>query len=252
MKNIDTNISFIRTLQMASNAHEETDLEPLFDLLDPKDDSREMGKSFVNVIGYNPITYYTEKAASDVFFDTEEMLSEYPKTVEKLKELESSIIEELVDRTETTRAQYAYFGIKGKIRKMIRELGEVPVSKLDEVMDALERKYNLNYKEPVEFTEKREPEQRISEKNQSDCDGTSFDSTKAHPVKLRDLPDDSDVDELNDLSDADFSAKSNDSDELIFPDEDSEDDIDEDEFGYQYDAFDDDDEPRLKSNEYFV
>ena len=108
-KENSTNIPFIRNLQLASEAHEEKDLDPLFELLDPKDDSREMGKSFINVIGYNHITYYTEKAASDVFYDTEEMLADYPKTVEKLKEIEQQVIEDLVNHTETTRAQYAYF-----------------------------------------------------------------------------------------------------------------------------------------------
>lgn len=260
-KEIETNIPFIRNLQMASEAHEETDLNPLFELLDPKEDSREMGKSFVDVIGYNPITYYTEKAASDVFSDTEEMLAEYPKTVEKLKEIEDTIIAELVDHTETTRAQYAYFGIKGKIRNMIRELGEVPNSKLDEVMDALERKYNLNYKEKqpaASVREEREDrEERENRPSQKADRGTSFQNTKEHPVKLRGLPDDDEVEELVELDRADFRmTKNNDDeeDELIFPsDDESEDDDEDTSSDYSYDPFeDDDDEPRLKDNDYFV
>lgn len=258
-KEIETNIPFIRNLQMASEAHEETDLNPLFELLDPKEDSREMGKSFVDVIGYNPITYYTEKAASDVFSDTEEMLAEYPKTVEKLKEIENTIIAELVDHTETTRAQYAYFGIKGKIRNMIRELGEVPNSKLDEVMDALERKYNLNYKEKPAAPVREEREEKGERENRSNSKsdrGTSFHNTKGHPVKLRGLPDEDEVEELHELERTDFriGKDDDDEDELVFPNDDESEDDDEDTASdYSYDAFDDDDdEPRLKDNDYFV
>lgn len=250
-KENNTNIPFIRNLQLASEAHEEKDLDPLFELLDPKDDSREMGKSFINVIGYNPITYYTEKAASDVFSDTEEMLADYPKTVEKLKEIEEQVIEDLVNHTETTRAQYAYFGIKGKIRNMIRETGEVPSSKIDEVMDMLERKYNINYKDKkypnASDDSKSNTHNENFEKKQSD-QGTSFQNTREHPVKVRDLPDSDEVNEIQEMSTVNYSATfddEKDEDELIFP-RDDDDDSD-----YSYDAFDDD-ESLLKDNDYFI
>ena len=264
-KEIDTNIPFIRNLQMAAEAHDEMDIDPLFEILNPKEDSREMGKTFIYAIGYNPITYYTEKAASDVFYDAEEMLADYPRTVEKLKEIEDSIIAELVDHTETTRAQYAYFGIKGKIRNMIRELGEVPNAKIDEVMDALERKYNLNYKERKQPDAPMKPvgnqgENRDRQEKMSDR-GTSFELTREHPVKLRDLPNLTEVDEIDDLEKENFGASLIDDDDddarPIFPDDDDQDD-DRDEVNsndafYSYDAFDDDDdEPRLQTNEYFI
>ena len=143
---------------------------------------------------------------------------------------------------------------------MIRELGEVPNSKLDEVMDALERKYNLNYKEKPAASVREEREDRGERENrpsQKADRGTSFQNTKEHPVKLRGLPDDDEVEELVELDRADFRmTKNNDDeeDELIFPSDDEPEDDDVDTSSdYSYDPFeDDDDEPRLKDNDYFV
>ena len=73
---IDDNIPFLRNLRLAAEAHSEEDLDPLFELLDPEPNSRDMGKKFENVIGYNPITYHPEIAAHGVFASASELLKE--------------------------------------------------------------------------------------------------------------------------------------------------------------------------------
>lgn len=188
---IDDNIPFLRNLRLAAEAHSEEDLDPLFELLDPEPNSRDMGKKFENVIGYNPITYYTEKAAHDVFASASELLKEYPRTVKALKDIENESVAEAVEKNEETREQYVYFGLKGKIRNKIREVGEVPASTLDEIMDSMEREYNLNYRErPSKMA--REP-QISGEKNAHDQRDnsdhrlqTSFHNTKDHPLRIFD------------------------------------------------------------------
>ena len=200
---IDENLPFLRNLRLASEAHSEDDLDPLFELLDPTPDAKEMGKKFNEVIGYNPITYYTESTARDVFAEVCTSLESYPKTVQALTESEESIIEELLDHTETTRAQYAYFGIKGKIRKLISNVGEVPNTVLDGVMDSLERKYNLNYREPA----KREEPQKVNEmprENREQPLSTATSRVKNHPLQLRGLPTKSDEDDLEELENDSF------------------------------------------------
>ena len=234
---IDENLPFLRNLGLASEAHSEEDLDPLFELLDPSPDAREMGKKFNEVIGYNPITYYTESTARDVFAQVCTSLESYPKTVQALTESEDSIIEELLDHTETTRAQYAYFGIKGKIRKLISNVGEVPNTVLDGVMDSLERKYNLNYREPA----KREEPQKINEmprENREQPLSTATARVKNHPLPLRGLPTKSDEDDLEELEHDSFvpnihNSRDIDDIHLVMDDvDDTDDDDDEDEYVY--------------------
>ena len=200
---IDENLPFLRNLRLASEAHSEEDLDPLFELLDPSPNAREMGKKFNEVIGYNPITYYTESTARDVFAQVCTSLESYPKTVRALTESEESIIEELLDHTETTRAQYAYFGIKGKIRKLISNIGEVPNSVLDGVMDSLERKYNLNYREPVKHEEPQKNNDMPRENREHPL-STATPRVKNHPLPLRGLPTKSDEDDLEELENDSF------------------------------------------------
>lgn len=53
-KIIDDNIPFLRNLRLAAEVNSEEDLNPLFDMLDPDPDSKKMGKTFNDVLGYNP------------------------------------------------------------------------------------------------------------------------------------------------------------------------------------------------------
>ncbi len=214
-KIIDDNIPFLRNLRLAAEANSEEDLNPLFDMLDPDPDSKKMGKTFNDVLGYNPITYYTEEAAHSVFSDANDMLKDYPKTVDELKKREDEIVSDLVVNTENTRAQYAYFGIKGKIRNMIREVGEVPPPMIDQVMDSLERKYNLNYKErPIRSNDDNPRERDVrSEENKlgeqrfrPESNKSSFECTRNHPIQVRGIPTQEDNDDIDELEKTEYRA----------------------------------------------
>ena len=119
----------------SANAVSEEDLGVIFEkIMNPIENAEEMGKIFTQSIGYNPITFYTEKAASDVFFYIEEMIrDDYPKTFAAIADAEDKITKDLIARNEETREQYAYFGIKGKIRNIMKNTNEMNKEKNSEI-----------------------------------------------------------------------------------------------------------------------
>lgn len=210
---------------MSAHAYEESDLDPLFELLDPDPNSKVMGKKFTDTIGYNPITYYTQKAGEDVFGDVYDKLENYPKTMAKLKECSENIINDLVENTENTRAQYAYFGIKRKIREIMESMNEVPQYEIREIMDSLERKYNLNYRERSFSNNSL----NIKNSNNNDSEKESSDeksnNNKKHPLPDVTIQDDDDILEFENSEDIDINIDDDDEDDHIVGwDDDDEDD----------------------------
>ena len=264
------NSSFLRTLKATAEASCEEDLAPLFELLDPLPSAVDMGSKFKETIGYNPITYYSEDAASRVFADVCTLIQEadpenpHTKTLTALNAQQDEIINEMLSKTEATRDQRAYFGVKNRIRWILKDSGEMDSATVNSVMDQLEARYNMNYRprnsEPAvtssgnaqtDTHQFNQNTNHMQDSNNRKGDYVSLPSSGKHPMKATNIGDfditeseleieESELDSSDDFADDLLSNEADEASSTFYEDSGDDDDDYTADYDYDDDEYDDD------------
>lgn len=102
-----------------ATANDEKDVEVILKLMHPVDDPDEMGETFEDVLGYNPIVYYDEKTIEDLLKTGSESLSEASKEI--IREHSSEIISEVLNHYQMKKEKHLAESMVAVIRNFIED-----------------------------------------------------------------------------------------------------------------------------------
>lgn len=107
LKNIWNNTSaLLGYISATCNASSEEDVYPLLDVLRPSEDREAMGDVYKAAFGYNPLTYFDERAAYRMY---QQIMKIAPTAIkERLRESEIEILDKVMDAKSTMDERYLY------------------------------------------------------------------------------------------------------------------------------------------------
>lgn len=102
-----------------ATANDEKDVEIILKLMHPVDNPDEMGEAFEDVLGYNPIIYYDERAIDDLLKTGSEGLSDASKEI--IREHTQEIISEVLNHYQMKKEKHLADSMIAVIRNFIED-----------------------------------------------------------------------------------------------------------------------------------
>lgn len=138
-----TFMEFLDEVTKIQGIHDEKSFEEnfnaLYEIATPKDDPDEMGETFKNAIGYNPITYYDDKMANAMFDFIVSKCGDYPQSVHRLNAMKSTAVKVAMRQMETEKKETLAESIWGFVKDNLDDVEELSYSQItklgDEFMD---------------------------------------------------------------------------------------------------------------------
>lgn len=148
MKNLKDFLDQVTAIQAV---HDEESLNEnfsaLYDIVTPKDSPKEMGETFKQAIGYDPITYYDERTIKGMLGKLINECSDYPQSVKRLQTMEETILKiSMRDGGKAKRAKFAS-SVWDSVKSQLEDVGEMNMSQIYKLGEKFMEPYEKNRQE---------------------------------------------------------------------------------------------------------
>lgn len=149
-------IEFLDEVTKIQGIHDEKSFEENFDSLyeiaTPKDDPVAMGETFKSAIGYDPITYYDQKTANEMFDFIVSKCSDYPQSIHRLNAMKNTAVQVAMKQMESAKKNSLADSIWGFVKDNLDDVEELSYSQItklgEEFMDAFGCKKSISSNPP--------------------------------------------------------------------------------------------------------
>lgn len=138
----------------------------LYEIVTPKDSPREMGETFKQAIGYDPITYYDERTIKGMLDKLITDCADYPQSVKRLQAMEGTILKiSMRDGSKAKRTKFAS-SVWDSVKSQLEDVGEMNMSQIYKLGEKFMEPYEKN-----RHKEERKPRQDRQDDFDRMCSG---------------------------------------------------------------------------------
>ena len=160
MKSLNEFLDSITAIQAVHDEESlQENIQALYAISSPKEDPIEMGETFKETIGYDPITYYDEKMVRDILDSVIKDCQDYPQTTRRLATMADTAVKIALRDLDKQKKPIVAKSLWGFINDQLSDVGEMSRKDIIRLEESFNSKYGVQNsrteirpkKKPVDF-----------------------------------------------------------------------------------------------------
>ena len=160
MKSLNEFLDSITAIQAVHDEESlQENIQALYAISSPKEDPIEMGETFKETIGYDPITYYDEKMVRDILDSVIKDCQDYPQTTRRLATMADTAVKIALRDLDKQKKPIVAKSLWGFINDQLSDVGEMSRKDIIRLEETFNSKYGVQNprteirpkKKPVDF-----------------------------------------------------------------------------------------------------
>ena len=160
MKSLNEFLDSITAIQAVHDEESlQENIQALYAISSPKEDPIEMGETFKETIGYDPITYYDEKMVRNILDSVIKDCQDYPQTIRRLQTMADTAVKIAMRDLDKQKKPIVAKSLWGFINDQLSDVGEMSRKDIIRLEETFNSKYGVQNprteirpkKKPVDF-----------------------------------------------------------------------------------------------------
>lgn len=144
MKSLNEFLDSITAIQAVHDEESlQENIQALYAIGTPKDDPTEMGETFKETIGYDPITYYDEKMIREILDSVIKDCQDYPQTTRRLQTMADTAVKFALRDLNKQKKPVAAKSLWGFINDQLSDVGEMSRKDIIRLEESFNSKYGV-------------------------------------------------------------------------------------------------------------
>ena len=154
--------SMLKFIEIVRGANDEEDVNSLLEIMNPSDDSIEMGEKYNEVLGYNPITYFDETKVRNIMKTVSER---YPNVSFDVDELIKDVNDAVAEAREQIIIQYVHSAVVSSvddddnIDSIVKNIISEKMNVSEEDISSIIGEFDDDYDEEVDIDDEDDEEE---------------------------------------------------------------------------------------------
>ena len=144
MKSLNEFLDSITAIQAVHDEESlQENIQALYAISSPKEDPIEMGETFKETIGYDPITYYDEKMVRDILESVIKDCQDYPQTTRRLQTMADTAVKIALRDLDKQKKPIVAKSLWGFINDQLSDVGEMSRKDIIRLEESFNSKYGI-------------------------------------------------------------------------------------------------------------
>ena len=144
MKSLNDFLDSITAIQAVHDEESlQENIQALYAISTPKEDPIEMGETFKETIGYDPITYYDEKMVRDILESVIKDCQDYPQTIRRLQTMADTAVKIALRDLDKQKKPIVAKSLWGFINDQLSDVGEMSRKDIIRLEESFNSKYGV-------------------------------------------------------------------------------------------------------------
>lgn len=144
MKSLNEFLDSITAIQAVHDEESlQENIQALYAISSPKEDPIEMGETFKETIGYDPITYYDEKMVRDILESVIKDCQDYPQTIRRLQTMADTAVKIALRDLDKQKKPIVAKSLWGFINDQLSDVGEMSRKDIIRLEESFNSKYGV-------------------------------------------------------------------------------------------------------------
>lgn len=144
MKSLNDFLDSITAIQAVHDEESlQENIQALYAISTPKEDPIEMGETFKETIGYDPITYYDEKMVRDILESVIKDCQDYPQTTRRLQTMADTAVKIALRDLDKQKKPIVAKSLWGFINDQLSDVGEMSRKDIIRLEESFNSKYGV-------------------------------------------------------------------------------------------------------------
>ena len=144
MKSLNDFLDSITAIQAIHDEESlQENIQALYAISTPKEDPIEMGETFKETIGYDPITYYDEKMVRDILDSVIKDCQDYPQTTRRLQTMADTAVKIALRDLDKQKKPIVAKSLWGFINDQLSDVGEMSRKDIIRLEESFNSKYGV-------------------------------------------------------------------------------------------------------------
>lgn len=145
MKSLNDFLDSITAIQAVHDEESlQENIQALYAISNPKEDPIEMGETFKETIGYDPITYYDEKMVRDILDSVIKDCQDYPQTTRRLQTMADTAVKVALRDLDKQKKPIVAKSLWGFINDQLSDVGEMSRKDIIQLGESFNAKYGIS------------------------------------------------------------------------------------------------------------